>query len=253
MTTDSPLTFEHGYDIRSYEPRPDGRVSVTAICNQLQDAASRHADRLGFGHGDLQQSGHFWILARLHLMVDRLPGFGGRTNILTWPSGNERLVALRDFLIYDEDGEMGRATTSWVTMNTRTHRPDAPETVLNERFIPDREHALTFPSKAVTRLKEGEYGTTLTARRGDMDINGHVNNVKYLEYGFEAVPAEWIEEHRCHGVDIQFRSEAFPGDTIVSACTKGEPDQGMDTFVHSLTRASDGREIVRMRSWWKRP
>jgi acyl-ACP thioesterase len=253
MTTDSPLTFEHGYDIRSYEPRPDGRVSVTALCNQLQDAASRHADTLGFGHRDLEQSGHFWILARLHLMVDRLPGFGGRTRILTWPSGNERLVALRDFLLSDENGEMGRATTSWVTMNTKTHRPDPPETVLLERFIPDREHALTFPSKAVSRLKQGEHRTGLMARRSDMDINGHVNNVKYLEYCFEAVPAEWIAEHRCHGVDVQFRSESFPGDELVSACTMGEPDRGMTTFLHSLTRVSDDREIVRMRSWWRRP
>jgi acyl-ACP thioesterase len=253
MTTESPLTFEHGYDIRSYEPRPDGRVSVTAICNQLQDIASRHADTLGFGHRDLEQSGHFWILARLHLMVDRLPGFGGRTDILTWPSGNERLVALRDFLVLDQDGPMGRATTSWVTMNTRTHRPDPPQTVLHERFIPDREHALTFPTKAVTRLKQGEFQTRLTARRSDMDINGHVNNVKYLEYCFEAVPVEWIADNRCHGVDIQFRSEAFPGDKLVSECAMGEPDQGMDTFLHGLTRVSDNKEIVRMRSWWRRP
>jgi acyl-ACP thioesterase len=253
MTTNSVFTFEHGYDIRSYEPRPDGRVSVTAICDQLQDIASRHADKLGFGYHDLEQSGHFWILARLHLMVDRLPGFGERTSILTWPSGKERLVALRDFVISDGNGQMGTATTSWVTLNTRTHRADPPDTVLPERSIPEREHALVFPTKAVTRLKDGEHTAQLTARRSDMDINGHVNNVKYLEYCFESVPMDWVSENRCHGVDIQFRSESFPGDEYISACTMDAPDQGMDTFLHTLTRISDNKEIVRMRSWWKRP
>jgi hypothetical protein len=77
--------------------------------------------------------------------------------------------------------------------------------------------------------------------------------VKYLEYCFESVPGEWIAENRCHGVDIQFRSESFPGDELVSKCAPAEPDQGMDTFLHGLTRVSDNKEIVRMRSWWKRP
>ena len=252
MTTNSPLIFEHGYDIRSYEPRLDGRVSIACICNQLQDIASRHADSLGFGYQDLEKSGHFWILARLHLTVDRLPGFGERTTILTWPSGNERLVALRDFLVSDENGPIGRATTSWVTLNAKTHTPDPPETVLHKRFIPERERAVVFPTKAVTRLKQGEHQASLTARRSDMDINGHVNNVKYIEYCFEALPLEWIRENRCTGVDIQFRTEAFAGDEFQAACAQAEPDGGRDTFLHALTRTSDDKEIVRMRSWWKR-
>lgn len=253
MTTRSDLTFEHGYNIRSYEPRPGGRVSISAICNQLQDIASRHADTLGFGYHDLEQSGHFWILARLHIMVDRLPGFGDRTSILTWPSGNERLVALRDYLISDSEGVMGRATSSWVTMNVKTHRPDPPETVLHERFIPERDRALAFPSKAVTRLKESEFAAEVVARRADTDINGHVNNVNYLDYCFEAVPEEWLAGRGCMGVDIQYRIESFAGDRLRASCSVAEPDNGLDTLLHGLTRDADNKEVVRMRSWWTRP
>lgn len=252
MTTKSNLTFEHTYNIRSYEPRPNWRVSIASICNHLQDIASRHADKMGFGFHDLEKSGHFWILARLHVMMDRLPGYGEQTQVLTWPSGNERLVALRDFVVHDGDGPMGRATTSWVTMNTETHRPDKPDTVLDRRLIPDRERSLVFPAKAVTRLKDGEHSAEITARRADTDINGHVNNVKYVEFCMEAVPHSWNDDHVCMGLDIQFRTESFPGDTYVAACSKGEPDNGMDTYQHSLTRVEDNREIVRMKTWWKK-
>jgi medium-chain acyl-[acyl-carrier-protein] hydrolase len=252
MPTNPDLTFEHAYNIRSYEPRTDGRVSIASVCNQLQDIASRHADSLGFGFDDLQRSGHFWILARLHLMMDRLPGYGEKVSILTWPSGNERLVALRDFRIHDADGIVGRATTSWVTLNAETHRPDKPDTVLNRRFIPERDHALEFPSKSVTRLKEGEHTVPITARRADIDINGHVNNVKYVEFCLEAVDQSWTDDHRCLGLDIQFRTESFAGDTYAATCSPGEPENDMDTFLHSLTRTSDNREIVRMKTWWKK-
>ena len=120
MTTKSELTFEHTYNIRSYEPRMDGHVSIASVCNHLQDMASRHADTMGFGFHDLEKSGHLWLLARLHVMMDRLPGYGEKVRVLTWPSGNERLVANRDFLIHDESGVIGRATTSWVTIDRKS-------------------------------------------------------------------------------------------------------------------------------------
>ena len=66
------LTYEQQYTIRSYEPRPDGHVAITSPCNHLQDIASRHAETLGFGFHDLEATGHVWVLARLHLRMQRL-------------------------------------------------------------------------------------------------------------------------------------------------------------------------------------
>jgi acyl-ACP thioesterase len=251
MTTNSGLLLEQTYPIRSYEPRPGGQAPITTICNQLQDIASCHADSLGFGYRDLETSGHLWLLARLHVMMDRLPEYGGTVTVRTWPSGNERLVATRDFLISDQDGLMGRATTAWVTMNAKTHRPEPPSEVLNERFIPDEPRALVFPAKSVARLKGGDHETPLTARRADMDINGHVNNVRYTEFCLEAVPLDWDEANRCMGLDIQFRSESFAGDAYVCACAPEATDGPATTMLHRLTRTADEREIARMRSWWQ--
>jgi len=230
----------------------DGHVSIASTCNHLQDIASRHADTLGFGFHDLEKSGHLWVLARLHVMMDRLPRYGETTHVQTWPSGNERLVANRDFLVSDANGLIGKATTSWVTLNIETRRPDKPDTVLDSRFIPDRDRVLVFPTKAITRLKEGEHSVSLTARRSDQDINNHVNSVRYVEFCLEAVPRNFTDSHRCKGLDIQFRTESYAGDTYVSACTMSEPDMGMDTVLHSLKRTSDNTEIVRMRSWWEK-
>lgn len=251
MTTNPTLIFEHKYNIRSYEPRQDGRVSIASVCNHLQDIASRHADTLGFGYDDLQKSNHYWVLSRLHVLMDRMPGFGESTRVLTWPSANERLVACRDFLINDESGLVGKATTGWVTLNAKTLKADPPDTVLDGRFIPERDRALVFPTRAVNRLKEGEHQTNIIARRFDQDINNHVNSVRYVEFCMEAVPREWTAENRCMGVDIQYRLESYAGDEYISACKVDKKDNDMDTILHSLTRVSDNKEIVRMRSWWR--
>jgi acyl-ACP thioesterase len=252
MTNNSPLTFEHSYHIRSYEPRSDGRVSIAAVCNHLQDIASRHAENLGFGYLDLQQSDHYWVLARLHVMMERMPGFGESSRITTWPSANEKLVATRDFLVHDKEHLIGKATTAWVALNAKTLKADPPSEVLDGRHIPNCERAMVFPSRAVNRLKDGENKVELKARRFDQDINNHVNSVRYVEFCLEAVPRTWTAENWCMGVDIQYRLESHAGDEYVSACKADKQDNGMNTILHSLTRISDNKEIVRMRSWWKK-
>jgi len=248
---DAPLIFEHAYAIRSYEPRADGLVAVTAICDQLQDVASRHADSLGFGFKDLRTTGHFWMLVRLHLVMDRLPGFGETCRVQTWPSGNERLVAGRDFLVHDEKGRIGRATSHWVAVDLQTHKACPPDEVLDRRCIPDTERALAMPSGAIPRLKEGTHEALITARRSDQDINDHVNNVRHVEFCLEAVPQEWMENRRCLALEIQFKNEAHAGDVLVSTCAENGKEEGGRVLLHALRRQSDDKEIVRMRSWWR--
>ncbi|MEF2231384.1 MAG: acyl-ACP thioesterase domain-containing protein [Pseudodesulfovibrio sp.] len=250
MNATSPLIFEHAYDIRSYEPRTDGLVTLTTICNQLQDVASRHADALGFGFSDLRTTGHFWMLVRLHLIMHRLPGFGETCRVGTWPSGNERLVAARDFLIHDKNGLIGRATSNWVAVDLETRKACPPDEVLDARCIPDAERALLMPPGAIPRLRDPEFTATVTARRADQDINNHVNSVRYGEFCFEAAPAEWTARSRCMALDIQFKNESFAGDAYLSACAETEPENGMRTLLHGLRRQGDDKEIVRMRSWW---
>ncbi|QGY38602.1 acyl-ACP thioesterase [Pseudodesulfovibrio cashew] len=251
MTTNNPMVFDYTYDIRSYEPQPGGSVCITAICDQMQDIASRHADTLGFGYGDLQATGHFWVLARVFLTMDRLPGFGESCRLRTWPSGIERLVATRDFLIHDAKGVIGRATSNWVALDLETHHASKPEAVFGDRVFPDVERAAALPGKAVPRLKEGEHATTLTSRRADQDINNHVNSVRYAEFCMESVPQSWLDSHACLALDLQFRNESQAGDTYAAACSEAGPDNGRETLLHSLKRTSDDKEIVRMRSWWE--
>ncbi len=108
-----------------------------------------------------------------------------------------------------------------------------------------------FPSRAITRLKTGDHTAPITARRSDIDINGHVNNVCYTKFCLESVPQEWEDTHRCMGLDIQFRSESFAGDAYSSFCVESEESEIHKTLLHGLTRSEDNKEIVRMRTWWK--
>ena len=49
------LQFEKEYRIHVYEIGPDGKLNLFSLFNYLQDIASEHAVKLGFGRDDLMR------------------------------------------------------------------------------------------------------------------------------------------------------------------------------------------------------
>jgi acyl-ACP thioesterase len=234
------------YRLRSYEVDFEDRAFLTALCNMLQDAASMHAAELGFGYGDLHRLGRAWVLSRAFIHMDALPGFGTDVEVETWPSGNQKTVATRDFLLKNGD-VIGRGTSAWAVIDIEDRKAVSPESLIADRDIPQVPRALEFESRAVKRIRDGEHATTVRARYGDHDINGHVNSMRSVEYCLEAVPESWRRERVCVGGDVQFRAECFAGDELRSIASPQEDG----TMLHTLIRQSDQRETARMKTWWE--
>ena len=51
--------FEKVYRIHVYETRPDGKLDLYSLFNYMQDIASVHAVKLGFGRDDLMKDNRF--------------------------------------------------------------------------------------------------------------------------------------------------------------------------------------------------
>jgi acyl-ACP thioesterase len=79
----------------------------------------------------------------------------------------------------------------------------------------------------------------------------HVNNVVYVEWAVETLPSEVWEGWTLRDHEINFRSEAGPGDVIQS---EAEEITCGNTriFLHRLTRRSDNKEVALLRTWWER-
>ena len=80
----------------------------------------------------------------------------------------------------------------------------------------------------------------------DLDIVGHVNNVKYLEWCIDAAIASHDPDREIREVEINFSHEALFGDQIT--INGGDVNQGECRFL--ATRESDNQEIIRARLQW---
>ena len=238
----SDVFGEYSWAVRTYECGPDGVATMASVCNWLQEAASLNAEALAFSKSNFETSGEniSWVLTRLKVRMTRFPKWGERVSILTFPRGGRRIVAYRDFILSGEDGrEIGLATTEWMLIDLASRKVVAiPEGVF---AAANTVRKPVFGDEPFAKLRWDCRETStdalvFRARRGDIDLNGHVNNVHYIEWLMEGRPDS---AGPCHELDIVFKSETLAGDEVRVESVETEPE----VFIHRVY-APYGRDHV---------
>jgi acyl-ACP thioesterase len=55
---------------------------------------------------------------------------------------------------------------------------------------------------------------TISTYYSDVDINGHINSVKYIEHLLDLYPRVQFEQHRLRRFEIAYKAESYLGDTL---------------------------------------
>ena len=232
------------WKIRSCECGENGNAKLCSILNLLQEAASLHASQLGFSKSDFAARGEniSWVLTRLKTRIWRYPRWDEEISIVTWPRAGRKITALRDFELHGADGEsIGIATSEWMVLDLAARRAvPVPQKVFE---LANDVRAPVFGDETFARLKWTEpppdaarASLRLRANRDDIDLNGHVNNVHYVEWFLETLPEDAAE---CGECDVVFKSETFAGESVLAESVETAPGE----FIHRVC-AADGREHV---------
>lgn len=243
-----PIQYERDFTVRSYEVGPDGAVPLFRLLDYFQEAATRHADTMEISYQEMFERGLAWVLARLYIEVEAVPRMHETVRVTTWHSGLDRRFARRCFRMERPDGgPVARGTTNWLVLDARARAMVGrmPEWI-TKVFHDMRPPELEWPGRTVAKLPKNEVARGVTARYEDQDVNGHVNTSRLAAWVFEPL-AGGHEPGVPAGLDIAIRAEAHAEDEIVSDC--GRQEDG--TWLHALRRLSDGKELVRARTWWR--
>lgn len=98
--------------------------------------------------------------------------------------------------------------------------------------------------------------TGLTPRWSDLDVNQHVNNVKYIGWILESAPLAILESHELSSMVLEYRRECVRDSVVQSLTAVSGTDVGdlMDAGhveCQHLLRLEDGAEVVRGRTEWR--
>ena len=237
--------YSREFSISSFDLNPRGQARLTSMANFFQELAYHHASQLGFGYRDMKERNTTWVLSRMRIRIDSYPLWDDTIRMETWPSGVDKLFALRDFRIWNSQGEqIGVASTAWLILDIKTHRLIRPKEALEHfKLIVHPEQVF---EESLEKIDVPEALKPLNLHRvkfSDLDIVGHVNNVKYMEWCIDALNSREKSDREIREFEINFSKEALFGDEIEIA---GLEVSEKDTRFLALRKA-DNKEIIRAR------
>ncbi len=233
------------FKIHTYEVDMHNRLTIHALCQYLQEAASSHADALGFGVEYLLKNNRTWVLSRLAVKREKPVALGETITVRTWPSGTEKFFFKRDFIIENSSGAIiGTGASYWIFLDTEKMRPLPPsrsEITFDYTNLPQ---GFSHPLQKIEQQESPLFTGKFSVRYSDLDLNNHVNNITYIKWAMEGITPVYKQSHQLLFLQVNFLSEVKYGDEI--SLSMGVLPQ--ERYFHRL--ACEGKDVCRIESAW---
>jgi len=215
-----------------------GRLFMGHLGNHMLNAADFHSTDRGFGMKRLMQMNRSWVLSRLAIEMVEMPTQYTRFNVETWVESAMRFFTSRNFAVVGQEPAdspvtcpsplapyssplapkiYGYGRSIWAMIDTETRQPTDIYSIDNgaikDWIVADRACPIDKGGR-VKMSDEAQLVRTIDTYYSDVDINGHINSVKYIEHILDLWPIDWYREHAVKRFEIAYVAEAHAGDQL---------------------------------------
>jgi acyl-ACP thioesterase len=206
-----------------------GRLFMGHLGNHLLNAADFHSTDRGFGMHYLNTIHRTWVLSRLAIEMVEMPQQYTHFQVETWVESAMRFFTQRNFRIVatnphaaspEEPNEahvFGYGRSVWAMIDTETRQP-ADLLAINDGSLTnwiEKDYPCPIDKGGRVRMDDNaSLVRTIDTYYNDVDINGHINSVKYIEHVLDLWPIDWHREHPIRRFEIAYVAEAHAGDRL---------------------------------------
>lgn len=230
--------------VKSYETDLHRRWKPSCFFQTMQEVATHHAASWGYDYDSLQAAGRVWVLSRLKIRFDDLPAEGEAVSIRTWPRGvSRRVFFLRDFQFHGPGGRaLAVATSAWLLIEPTTRRLLSPQVLAGT--VPSYPDVVALPDPLDKLAVPNELPERFTVQAGysAVDLMGHVNNARYVEWVCDSVPFERYRSARLRWLQVNYSHEVRPDETV--SVRAGECDGQWQVYGLNLANGLRAFEAV---------
>jgi len=243
----SQLEHFREFRISSFNVDFNGKATLQSLMQFLEDIGWEHARLLDLGFSELMNQNLMWVLLRFKIKVKKFPGLFDTVKVKTWAADKDKLFWYRDYKIFDSNNkELARATSTFIIINIKTRRPHRADYMFTKKIDVDER---SFEKK-LGKLPAVEGETEKFSKKvsySDLDLNDHVNNVKYVEWILDSYPLQFFKENLVDNLEVNYLAEANYGNTVIIN------SQILDqTHLHRVKRELDNKELFKARIEWKK-
>ncbi|MDR1403455.1 MAG: acyl-[acyl-carrier-protein] thioesterase [Tannerellaceae bacterium] len=222
-----------------------GRIAIPMIGTYLLQAASAHAAERGFGFNDMNNCHTAWVLSRLAIEMTEYPGMSENITLYTWIEEAARLFTNRCFELTDAKGRpFGFARSIWAAIDVETRRPTHLDVDALNVYKADRPCPIEKPGKIIP-VENDTPGHPYKVKYSDLDVNGHLNSIKYIEHLLDMFDMATYIEKAVSRFEIAYLSEGRYGMPLTLHAAETSPDK------YSMAICHEGKAISRAMVTWR--
>ena len=196
----------------------NSRLLMGHLGNHLLNAADFHSNDRGFGMIYLKTINKAWVLSRLAVEMEYMPKAYDRFWVETWVETAMRFFTNRNFAISGPDGQVyGYGRSVWAMIDTETRQPHNLLEINNGSISDyiEREKVCPIAKSSRVQMTPGaELVRTIDTYYNDVDMNGHINSVKYIEHVLDLWDLDWYSKHQIHRFEVAYGAESHQGDRL---------------------------------------
>lgn len=180
----------------------------------MQELAAEHSAILGAGYAYMRSMNLAFALTRTELRMTRYPKIGDRVVVRTWAAPVMKWMYPRHFLFETESGEpLGCASTIWVLLDLNERKMVAPAALNMTIATADLPAPMRMPGKADAPAPDSPVHRYAPGY-SELDVNGHVNNTRYVSWMCDRLGAELLKTRRIASIIVNYSHELLPGQSV---------------------------------------
>ena len=209
-------TFEYSMKIPFDMSDVNGYIKIPQLILLSLQVSGMQSIELGMSDMYILENYNLvWIITDYNMKIERLPVFDEKITIETYAKSHNRLFCYRAFNIKDEAGNtIIEMVATFVLMDRDTRKVHPVMSEITDAF--DSELSKTMLRGPRFKELEGGVEQEYRVRFYDLDMNGHVNNSKYLDWVFEVMGADFLTHHVPKKVNLKYVKEVLAGGLITS-------------------------------------
>jgi len=202
--------FTYEYKIRYTDVGSDNKLTLKALVSTLQEAAILHSEHAGYGVNNSDETHLAWLLLNWKVQVFSYPHTNQVITIKTWPRIFDKLYSYRDFEVLDEDNNLiAIASSKWFAIDTETRKIRKITSEISEPYgKPFTKSVFEAPFEEKIIIPENSsLNFNYKIQRRDIDTNGHVNNLNYIDFALETLEEDIFNDNLFHNLEVVYKKE----------------------------------------------
>lgn len=206
------MGYTKHFDLRMEEVDPEKRLRLPNLLLMAQQMAVAHVEAMDLGHDKTLDRGFLWVVARQHYVIRELPCYADEIDFETHPGETMAFVYPRHYALSRGGKTLIKGIALWSLISMKDRKPLFPKATGIHILGEKQEGDLPFPM--MPKAPELDHVVDLEAKWSLCDLNGHINNVRYVDFCMDLIPLDFLKKKPVKELWIDYKKEIKLGESV---------------------------------------